>query len=62
MLQRTRDGGGKPSGLDQFLRCAKHSPLEDSCGDDGTCSCTTLALDEHLEEKQMVDFQFEKEK
>lgn len=52
---------GIASGLDQLPRRAECSPLEDSCGSGGSHSCTTLALDEHLEEKQMVGFQFEKE-
>ena len=48
--------------LDQLLRRDKHSPSEDSRGGGGSCSSTVPALDEHLEEKQRVDFQFEKEK
>lgn len=62
MLQRASDGGRKPSGLDQLLQRDQRSPSEDNHGGGGFCSSTVPALDEHLEEKQRLGFQFEKEK
>lgn len=52
---------GNPQGLTRY-HGVKHSSSVDSQSSGSSRSSTTLALDERLEEKERVGFQFEREK